>query len=202
MTTLNYNTKIVGLTGGVGSGKTTVAQYFKAFGIPIYIADAEAKALMNRSKVIKRQLISLFGEEAYIEEKLNRTFLASKIFNDKTLLLKMNAIIHPKVASHFKRWLKKQTTPYIIKESAIIFEHNLQSEYNYIITVTSDINLRINRVIKRDQTTKERVEAIMKNQITDAEKIKKSHFVITNNDLVSTKKQVQNIHAELLKLIS
>ncbi len=110
--------EIVGLTGGIGSGKTTISKFFESFGIPVYIADDEAKALMNRSKVIKRKLIQLFGESTYKDRKLNRPYLASKIFNDKTLLLKMNAIVHPKVASHFKRWLKKQDAAYIIKEAS------------------------------------------------------------------------------------
>ena len=117
---------IVGLTGGIGSGKTTIAKWFQSQDIPVYIADKEAKALMNRSKVIKRKLVALFGEDAYKEGKLNREYLASKIFNDKTLLAKMNAIVHPKVASHFNRWLKKQDSPYVIKEAAIIFENNLE----------------------------------------------------------------------------
>ena len=117
---------VVGLTGGIGSGKTTVGSFFESFGIPIYIADKEAKGLMNRSKVIKRKLIELFGESAYEKGQLNRTYLATKIFSDKELLSKMNAIIHPKVASHFKRWLKKQDAPYVIKEAAIIFENKLE----------------------------------------------------------------------------
>ena len=116
--------KIVGLTGGIGSGKTTVANFFKELEIPVYISDIEAKALMIRSKVIKRKLIQLFGDEAYSSEKLNKSFIANKIFNDKTLLEKMNSIVHPKVGSHFKKWLKKQDAPYVIKEAAIFFENN------------------------------------------------------------------------------
>ena len=105
--------KIVGLTGGIGSGKTTVAKLFMELGVPVYFADDEAKALMNRSKVIRRKLIELFGKRAYIKSGLNRPYLSKKIFNDKSLLDKMNAIVHPKVASHYKRWLKKQNAPYI-----------------------------------------------------------------------------------------
>lgn len=191
---------VVGLTGGIGSGKTTILNYFKSFGVPVYIADDEAKALMNRSKVIKKKLIALFGEAAYKAGTLNRSYLSSKIFSDKTLLAKMNAIVHPKVASHFKRWLKKQNAPYVIKEAAIIFEHNQDKQYHYIITVVADENLRIKRVVKRDNTSIEKVKNIIKNQLSDAEKIKKSDFVITNNSLALAKKQAIKVHKKLLQI--
>jgi len=193
---------VVGLTGGIGSGKTTVLRYFESLGVPVYIADDEAKALMNRSKVIKRKLIHLFGELAYKDSILNRPYLASKIFNDKSLLYKMNAIVHPKVASHFKRWLKKQDAPYVIKEAAIIFENKLESQYTYIITVVADENLRIKRVIKRDKSSREKIQSIISNQLPDAVKISKSDFVITNNDLDSTNKQVISIHQQILQRIN
>ncbi|GAB4158419.1 MAG: dephospho-CoA kinase [Winogradskyella sp.] len=190
---------IIGLTGGIGSGKTTIAKWFESKGIPVYVADKEAKALMNRSKVIKRELIALFGELAYKNGKLNRDYLASKIFNNKSLLSKMNEIVHPKVASHFKRWLKKQDAPYIIKEAAIIFENNLEHQYDYIITVVADKELRIKRVMDRDMVHKSRVESIMENQLPDKDKIEKSDYVIENNNLEEAKKQAQKIHDVLIK---
>lgn len=190
---------VIGLTGGIGSGKTTIGKWFESKGIPVYIADKEAKALMNRSKVIKRKLIALFGESAYINGKLNRDYIASKIFSDKSLLIKMNAIVHPKVASHFKHWLKKQDAPYVVKEAAIIFENNLEHQYDYIITVVADKELRIKRVINRDKVTKSKVESIMDNQLSDKEKIEKSNFVIENNNLEDAKKQAQEIHEFLVK---
>ena len=192
---------VVGLTGGIGSGKTTIGKQFESFGIPVYIADDEAKALMNRSKVIKRKLIKLFGKPAYKDDKLNRPYLSSKIFNDKELLDKMNAIVHPKVASHFKRWLKKQKAPYAIKEAAIIFEHNMEDQYDFIITVVADEDLRIERVVDRDNSTEEKIRAIIKNQLTDDEKIKRSDFVIVNNELKIAKQQAAEIHASILKRI-
>lgn len=192
---------VVGLTGGIGSGKTTIGKEFQSFGIPVYIADEEAKALMNRSKVIKRKLIQLFGKSAYKDDILNRPYLASKIFNDKQLLVKMNAIVHPKVASHFKRWLKKQESPYVIKEAAIIFENNMENQYDYIITVVADEDLRIERVMHRDNVSKERIIAIIENQLTDDEKIEKSDFVIVNNDLNVAKQQAAEIHESILKKI-
>jgi dephospho-CoA kinase len=193
---------IVGLTGGIGSGKTTISKYFESLGIPVYIADAEAKGLMSRSKIIKRQLGLLFGELAYKDGELNRSFLASKIFTDKTLLLKMNAIVHPKVASHFKRWLKKQDAPYVIKEAAIIFENKSENQYDYIITVIAVEDLRIQRVMKRDNASKEKIKAIIKNQLSDAEKIKKSDFVIRNNSLDSANRDVNEIHHQILETIN
>ncbi|GAA4241238.1 MULTISPECIES: dephospho-CoA kinase [Winogradskyella] len=193
---------VVGLTGGIGSGKTTVLKCFQSFGVPVYIADVEAKALMNRSKIIKRKLIQLFGDAAYVDDTLNRPYLSSKIFNDKTLLSKMNAIVHPKVASHFKRWLKKQDSHYVIKEAAIIFENHLENQYNYIITVVADEDLRIQRVMRRDNTSEEKVKSIIKNQLSDKEKIEKSDFVITNNDLESAKKQALEIHQQILQDIN
>lgn len=195
--------KIVGLTGGIGSGKTTIANYFNTtLNIPVYIADVEAKALMVRSKVIKRKLIALFGDSAYNNSSLNKQYIASKIFKDKSLLLKMNAIVHPKVASHFKRWVKKQNTAYVIKEAAIIFENNLEHQYDYIITVVADKNKRIARVMKRDNASEAKIISIINNQLSDDEKIKRSDFVIYNNDLESAKDQAQQAHKNITDSIN
>ncbi|GGI58398.1 dephospho-CoA kinase [Winogradskyella haliclonae] len=192
---------IVGITGGIGSGKTTISKYFEKFGIPTYHADKEAKALMNRSKVIKRKLVALFGEKAYQENKLNRAFLRQQIFKDKALLKQMNSIVHPKVGAHFKRWVRKQKAPYILKEVAIIFENNLQAQYDYIITVVADEEERIKRVTKRDNTSRDTVKAIINNQLSDQEKIKNSDFVIHNNSLEEAKLQAITIHEQLLATI-
>mgnify|MGYP003630373243 FL=1 len=193
---------IVGLTGGIGSGKTTVANYFKALDVPVYIADNEAKALMDRSKVIKRKLIKLLGDSAYVEDTLNKPFIASQIFSNQALLKKMNAIVHPKVAKHFSNWVKKQNAPYVISEVAIIFENGSQGKYDYIITVVAPEQTRLNRVIKRDNSSEAKVKAIMNNQWTDQQKTECSDFVINNTDLKDTKLQVQNIHSKLLKSIT
>ncbi|NMH89436.1 dephospho-CoA kinase [Flavivirga algicola] len=190
---------IVGLTGGIGSGKTTVAKQFKKLGVPVYIADVEAKKLMCKSKIIKRKLIQLFGENAYVNDILNKQFIADIIFNDKTFLQKMNAIIHPRVARHFEKWLLKQNAPYIIKEVAILFENGGHSACNYIITVTAPKDLRIKRLLMRDNTTENKILAIMKNQWTDEEKIKHSHYVINNIDMEVVKNQVVDIHKDILK---
>ena len=192
--------KIVGLTGGIGSGKTTVAKMFTEIGIPVYIADVEAKLLMNRSKVIKRKLIKLFGDKAYCNNVLNKSFIADKIFNNKALLAEMNAIVHPKVASHFKRWLQKQKGFYCIKEAAILFENGSYKNCDFLITVTAPESLRIERVIKRDKSDIAKVKAIIKNQWSDDEKIKLSDFVIVNTTLEYTQKQVLQIHKKILKI--
>jgi len=194
--------KTVGLTGGIGSGKTTVAKMFQELGVPLYVADERAKVLMNTSKVIRRKLLALFGEEAYIDNQLNRRFLASKIFENAELLKKMNGIVHPKVGADYKRWKKKQNAPYVLKEAAIIFENDLASQYDVIITVVADLDKRIARVIKRDNTTEDKILAIVNNQLTDEEKAKQSDFVITNHDLSKTKDQVLKIHKKLLKTLS
>ena len=193
---------IVGLTGGIGSGKTTVARMFSKLGVPIYIADEEAKKLLVRSKVIRRKLILLFGEEAYVDNAINKPFIADKIFYNKELLKQMNSIVHPKVAQHFKKWLKKQTTPYVIKESAILFESNSHKDCDIVITVTASEELRISRVIKRDSTTKEKVKSIIENQWSEDEKIKRSNYVIVNDNLENTEKQVLSVHHKILETIS
>lgn len=191
---------IVGLTGGIGSGKSTVAKMFAKFNIPTYVADEEAKRIMHASSDVKKQLINLFGKETYINGKLNRPFIADLIFYDKSLLKKMNAIVHPAVADHFKLWVKEQNAPYVLKEAAIIFEMNAKDQYDYIITVIADQELRIKRVMERDQADLNKVMSIINNQWSDDQKTKLSDFVIENNNIEQTSQQVQNIHFKLLKL--
>lgn len=192
---------IVGLTGGIGSGKTTVAKQFKALGVSVYIADNEAKKLIKKSKIIKRKLIQLFGDKAYLNDKLNKVYIADIIFNDKEYLEKMNAIIHPRVARHFEKWVLKQDSPYVIKEVAILFENEGYKLCDYVITVTTPTKLRIERILKRDNTTKEKINAIMKNQWPDEKKVRFSDFIIENIELENTKIQVNKIHKLLLQKI-
>ena len=193
---------IVGLTGGIGSGKTTVAQLFIELGIPVYIADTEAKRLMRTSKTIRRKLLVEFGEKAYIKNKLNRAFLANIVFNDKKKLTAINKIVHPSVANSFKRWINKHNSAYVIQENAILFENNSADKFDFIITVSAPIQDKIERVMKRDNVTKEEVLARMNNQISDKEKIKKSNFVIENRNLDQTKNEVTKIHKQILKALS
>lgn len=190
---------VVGLTGGIGSGKTTVAGIFNTLGVPIYVADTEAKNIMSNSVEIKNALIKLFGEKAYHKGLLNREYLSSKIFENKELLQKMNNIVHPAVKQHFKNWLKEQKSSYVIKEAAIIFEHGKQAEYDYVITVVADVEKRVERTMKRDSKSRKSIENIMDNQLLDDEKVKLSDFVIRNDDLRETKSQVLKIHEILLE---
>lgn len=190
---------VVGLTGGIGSGKTTVAKAFSELGIPVYIADEEAKKIMQTSKIVKRKLIALFGENAYKDKDLNRPFLADIIFNDRNYLEKMNAIVHPQVARHFNKWLLKQNTPYIIKEVAILFENDSYKQCDVVITVTAPKKLRIKRLLNRDNTTLAKIEAIMDNQWSDERKVELSTYVIENISIETTKKQVLAVHSKILK---
>ncbi|WP_053971901.1 dephospho-CoA kinase [Mangrovimonas sp. ST2L15] len=192
---------IVGLTGGIGSGKTTVAKMFQEFNIPIYIADDEAKKLMVTSKFIKRKLIALFGDNVYVQGQLNKPLISQAIFNDKEKLKQMNAIVHPRVGQHFDRWVKKQNTPYVLKESAILFESGGADQCDLIVTVTAPKEIRIERVLERDDSSKEKVESIMANQLGEKEKIAKSNFVIHNLNLEETQKQVREIHLKILQKV-
>jgi dephospho-CoA kinase len=190
--------KVIGLTGGIGSGKTTVANMFEELGVPVYIADLEAKRLMNSSVVIKKKLIKLLGHSAYIDGILNRKFVADIIFSDPKLLKKVNEIIHPKVASHFKRWIKKQNGNYCIKEAAILFENGAYKDCYLTILITAPKEVRIGRVMRRDEMSKEDIEHRMQNQWSDEEKRKFADIIIENIDLQQTKEQVLRIHSSLI----
>lgn len=190
--------KIVGITGGIGSGKTTVAKMLTTFGAPVYYADEEAKELTATSPEIRKDLIALLGEETFKDGVLDRKFMADKIFNDKTLLAKANAIIHPRVAEHFKQWVANQTYHYVLKEAAILFESGSYKDCDSTILVTAPEEVRIQRVMKRDNATREEVVARMKNQWSDAEKRKMATFVVENIRLSETRKTVENLHFQLL----
>jgi dephospho-CoA kinase len=195
----------IGLTGGIGSGKTTVANYFIELGVPVYFADNEAKELMSTSKKIKRKLISEFGEDTYKAGELNRTYLAAIIFKDKNKLNIINKIVHPEVAIHFSKWIKKHSqidkSEYVIQENAILFENGTASKFDYIITVTAPVDIRIKRVLKRDSITKDAILSRMNNQWTDDKKVELSDFVISNISLKDTKEQVAKLHKKLLKIM-
>ncbi len=192
--------KVIGLTGGIGSGKSTIAKMFIDLGIPVYFSDLEAKKLMQKSKIIKRKLIQKFGKEVYKNNTLNKPFLANIIFNDKEALQYVSSVVHPKVNQHFKRWIKKQQAPYIIQENAILFENGTADFFDYIIVVTAPKKTRIERVMKRDKVSENQVLERMNNQWKESEKIKKSDFIIENIDLKKAQKKVLQIHKKLKAL--
>ena len=189
---------IVGLTGGIGSGKSTVADFFKALGVPVYNSDQEAKRLMGTSKTLKKAIVELLGENAYIGQKLNKKHISSMIFNDKSLLEKMNSLVHPAVRTHFLGWTKKQNTPYVIQESALIFENSKTGHYDTTILVIAPKDLRIQRVMDRDGTSRQAVLERMENQLNDDEKIPLADFVLENIEVHKTKYLVEELHKVLL----
>ena len=191
---------IVGLTGGIGSGKTTVANMFRELGVPVYNSDVEAKNLMNFSAKIKKEIEGLLGEQSYHNGELNRDYVAKKVFGDKELLKALNGIVHPAVREHFLNWSKGQKTQYVVQEAAIIFENGNREFYDKIILVTAPMPTRISRVMHRDGSTEAQVEQRIKNQLPDSEKEKYSDFVIANIELEKTQLEVMRIHQELLKL--
>jgi len=193
-------TKIIGLTGGIGSGKTTIAHYFHSFGIPIYIADDEAKKLMD-SQEVKDLVKEAFGEAIIENGLINREKLAKIVFDDQDKLKKLNAIIHPAVQTHFKNWLlENNSAAYIIYEAAILFESGNYKNCDYIITVTAPTETRIARVMKRDNTTREQILKRMNAQWIDQQRVLKSTFVIENENTAEAKKEVRKI-LNFLKII-
>ena len=176
-------TKKIGLTGGIGSGKSTIAEHFKLKGIPIYIKDTETRLIMQDAKVLEA-IKNAFGTAIYENNQLVREKLASIVFNNPEKLQVLNAIVHPAVRLHFENWLLTQKEhPFIIYESAILFETGSYKDFDAIITVTAPKEIRIERVIKRDNTTAEQVFERMKAQWTDEQRIEKSDFVIENSIL-------------------
>lgn len=192
----------IGLTGGIGSGKTTIAQWFQEKGIPVYNSDFEAKKLMNENEDLIQQLIELFGDETYKNGEYNRSYVASKVFNDKELLNQLNAIVHPAVFKHFDEWLDNQNSSFVVKEAAILFESGSYKDCDYIISVIADEEIRIKRVAKRDQLNEDQIRNRMKSQWTDQQRIEKSDFIIENNkDLNALKLEFEKVYDEILDRI-
>jgi dephospho-CoA kinase len=187
-------TKIIGLTGGIGSGKSTVASYIASKGIPVYIADEEAKKIMELPEVIS-EVHQLFDEDVLLENnQLNRTKIAEIVFKNPQKLQELNAVIHPKVKLHFINWLKQyEDFPFVVKEVAILFETGGDASCDKIILVTAPEEVRIKRVMQRDKTNSINVKNRIKNQLSDKEKKAKSDFVIENIDMNNTMKQVDKV---------
>lgn len=189
---------IVGLTGGIGSGKSTVSKMFEGLGVPVYNSDKEAKNLMVSSKVLIRKIEELLGEKAYKGSTLNRAYIASRVFNDKALLQQLNQIVHPAVRKHFMKWCKKQEHPYVVQETALLFENGSNYLYDKTILITAPREIRIDRIIARDGSSKTQVLERMKNQMDDMEKLPLADFVIANIDLTKTALKVEEVNEALL----
>ncbi|WP_367997809.1 dephospho-CoA kinase [Tenacibaculum soleae] len=194
---------VIGITGGIGSGKSTIVKMFSQFkNIAIYIADNEAKKLMNASEEIKTQLISIFGEEVYKNNQLNRPYLANIVFNNKQKLTILNSIVHPVVNDHFQDFISENSKKdYILYENAILFENGSNTFCDKIITVTAPENIRIQRILKRDNTTIEAVKNRIKNQWDQVKKTLQSHYIIENLTLTKSQEETLRIHNILTKKI-
>ncbi len=188
----------VGLTGGIGSGKTIVSQVFERLGIPVFNADFEAKKIMNTDAKLIQALKTEFGNDIYIKQEIDRKKLASIIFDDQVALKKVNSIIHPKVHAYFMDWCKNQDTPYAIEEAAILFESGANKHMDLAINVHADELLRIKRVIKRDHITADLVKERMKNQLNDEERIRLADFTIYNDGKQMILPQILEIHKNIL----
>ncbi|NHM06965.1 dephospho-CoA kinase [Flavobacterium sp. CYK-4] len=189
-------TKIIGLTGGIGSGKTTIAKHFKSLGIPVYIADDEAKKIIDEAS-IQQQIVKTFGVEL-VDNKIDRKQLANLVFSNPEKLSLLNEIVHPAVKAHFESWLSsQQNCPIIIKEAAILFESGSYKDCDKIITVIAPLESRIERVLLRDQTSREAILSRINNQWTDPMRIAKSDYVIENRELTSAKIQAEEILKKL-----
>ncbi|CAN5187772.1 dephospho-CoA kinase [soil metagenome] len=190
----------VGITGGIGSGKSTVSNIFKTIGIPIFDADAAARKVMNEDAALKESIIKVFGEPSYEKGALNRQYIAGIVFQDSFKLEQLNAMVHPVTIALAQSWMQEQTTPFVIKEAAILFESGAAHGLDYIIGVFAPQHLRIQRVMQRDKVSKEEVLSRMSKQVDENMKMKLCDFIIKNDELQLLIPQVLKLHEILLKL--
>lgn len=190
----------IGITGGIGSGKSTVAKVFEVIGIPVYYADDAAKRLMNEDAQLQQQIVDLFGPAAYSNNQLDRKFIAQVVFNNKEKLQQLNALVHPVTIADGERWMQQQTTPYAIKEAALIFESGTQGQVDYVIGVSAPSALRIHRAMKRDNLSREEILSRMNKQIQETIKMRLSDFIIYNDEQQPVIPQVLALHEKLVKM--
>jgi len=187
----------VGLTGGIGSGKTTVSNFLLDYGIPVYNSDSKGKTLMNTNLELKNNIVSIFGESVYDNGILNTNLLSSIVFNDSTKIEQLNNLVHPKVAQDFNQWVgKNNNKPILVKEAAILIESGAYLNMDKIILVVSEKSTRINRVSKRDNSDLESIEKRINHQLTDNEKIKYADYIIENNS------SLEHLKLEVLKVVN
>ena len=190
----------VGLTGGIGAGKSTIAHIFAVLGIPVYHADQEAKRLMQTNPSLIEKIKIAFSEKAYVEGILDRQYLSSLVFNNKQQLELLNSIVHPFTIQDGLEWMKKQNSPYAIKEAALIFESGSQGEFDVIIGVFAPPAMRIHRTIQRDQVDREKVMSRMEKQLDENIKMKLCDHVLINNEQTMLTPQVIALHEQLIRL--
>lgn len=191
--------KSIGLTGGIASGKSLVATIFGLYGIPIYNSDQRAKQLIQHNPKVKDQIIKHFGEGSYdLNGNYQTQYISSIVFSNKEKLEELNAIVHPAVHLDQEQWLKSQTTPYAIVESALLVETGQQVNYELVITVAAEDNIRIDRIMKRDGLSQDQAEARLKNQLPQSEKIAVADYVLWNNGDQSLLKQIDQTHRLIL----
>jgi dephospho-CoA kinase len=188
----------LGITGGIGSGKTSVCRVFYVLGIPVFFADPEANLIMNSDEKIIREINKLASVNLYPEGVLDRSKLASLIFNDQDLLRKVNSLVHPVVFDNFRRWTAIQTTPYIIMEAAILFESGASELVDRVATVIAPVEERIARVTKRNTLSREQVKERINNQMKDSERIKRSDYIINNSENDMIIPAILKIHEDIL----
>lgn len=189
----------IGLTGGIGSGKSVVARIFAVLGIPVYYADDEAKKLMNTDKDLKAAILKHFGEKSYREGELDRKYLARVVFNDTQKLELLNSLTHPATIQHAAGWIKRQTAPYIIKEAALLFESGAAKLLDKVIGVYAPEAIRLRRVMERDQVKAEEVLQRMSRQMNEEKKMKLCDFVIVNDEKQPVIPQVLSLHEQFLR---
>jgi dephospho-CoA kinase len=190
----------VGLTGGIGGGKTTVGKIFEVLGIPVYYADEAARRIMNEDENLKAAIQKQFGEDAYKNDELDRSYLAKKVFNDPLQLELLNSLVHPATIRDAFLWMNAQRTPYAIKEAALIFESGAFEQLDYVIGVYAPLSLRIKRTMERDKMTYDEIVSRMNNQLDENIKMKLCDFVLTNDEQELLIPQVIQLHQKFLEL--
>lgn len=190
----------VGVTGGIGSGKTTVCQLFELLGVPVFYSDQISKKILAEDPDVRTSVIELIGKEAFKADLPDRAFIASKVFNDEMALMALNAILHPKVRAAFEQWCSEQRSTYVMNEAAILFEAGSQKKLDMVVVVSAPDDLRVDRVMKRDGVSKEEVLERMAKQMPQKEKDRLADHLIMNDGRTSLIEQVQSTHRDIMEL--
>ena len=187
----------VGLTGGIGSGKSTVAELLNIRGVAIYDSDSRAKELMNGNEALREALIAAFGAECYTDAGLNRAWLAERVFGNKAELERLNAIVHPAVMRDFAAWAEAQEGDYVVLESAILLEAGLEEHVDVVVAVMAPKDIRLERAMQRDGASREQIEERMRNQMSDDERTDRAQYAVVNIDIEELEEDVEQLHRRL-----